>query len=248
MGLWALIATAFPVAVDLLHFVIFDDLNAVFVGWLSAPGVGAVVGILSIYAAFCVSLVFIGRLVPDIRLRTITLEDRDDSGRRRKTKTTWPQLLFFYPSLGFGVLMILLVANAVGIAEDASVFSEDAQMWLVLGATFVFFAHAIIAAIDIEPQHRVTEPGFSAVLVPTVLISELAINLAAAAWVVLLGDSELEQPGGVADLLVLVPLYLVFFAAPRFAFMSRCFTWPSLVSGLALVVWTVWQSLDVVAL
>lgn len=244
-------ATAFPVLVDVLHFFLFELLNQPLRAMLGAPSIGATLALLGMYLAFSVSLYFVARLKPELAVKTLTLHTRGDDGRARVTKTTWPQMLFFYPSFGFGILMIMAVVTATGVAASDSAVSEGFQQFAVVAAIVIFFIQLGGMFSDIEPRHAANEPGYLAVLVPTVLVSEIMLNLSVALWHRFLGlDASGPQPSApsAAGFVVAAPLFLLFFAVPRFTIMSRSFSWPGLVSALALAMWELWHLLAVAPL
>jgi hypothetical protein len=243
---YELAATAFPVVVDVVHFFLFDLLNRPLRALLATPSVGAVLALLGLYLAFSVSLYFVGRLRPEMALKTLMLHSRGDDGRVRATKTTWPQFLFFYPSFGFGILMITAIVGASGMTGASSAVSEHWQQIAIVGGVVVFIVQLGGMLTDIEPRYAANEPGYLATLVPVVLVSEVMLNLSVALWHRFLGlDANGPAPPSpsVAGFLVAAPLFLLFFAVPRFTVMSRSFSWPGLFTALGLALWELWQIL-----
>ncbi len=76
------------------------------------------------------------------------------------------------------------------------------------------------------------------------------INVSVAGWQYLFGDFSREiisnRPGRVLDFIFAYPLFLLFFASPRFMFLRRNFTWYSLTGALLIIGYFVWRSLDYV--
>lgn len=248
---WELAATGFPVAVDVVHFFLFDLLNHPLRELLATPSIGAMLALLGMYFAFAVSLFFVGRLRPELAIKTLTLHTRDDDGRERSTKTTWPQFVFFYPSFGFGILMIMAIVTASGMTAKESGVSEGMQQLAIGGGLVVFFVQLGAQLTDVEPRHSANEPGYFATLVPVVLISEVMLNLSVALWHRFLGLDAAGPSHAAPSLigfLVTAPIFLLFFAVPRFTLMSRSFSWPGLFSGLALALYELWQLLAVAPL
>ncbi len=244
-GPWALASTLCPVVADVVHFVVFDDLNARLSGVLQAPGTASVVLLAGLYALWLVSLVFVGRLVPETPMPVGETTLREGS-LTRKVRFAWPKLLFFYPSLAFGLVCMMSIVQATGGLGEAAAMTEGLQD-AALGAGLVLFvAHIIIAAVDVRPRHALGHPAHFGVLLPVVLVGEVMLNLATALFLNAFGPDP-AKPAQVAEaagrstseLVLAVLLFLVFFAAPRFTALSRHFTWPSLVSGFALVVWEI---------
>ncbi len=243
---WEIAATLFPVAMDGIHWLVFDPVNDWFRGLLERPSTASLAGLFAVYIAYLVAIVLIGRLESDIRLKTVVLESYDKERRRTtRTKTTWPQILFFYPSVGFGMAFLVVVWNALGVGEEVSPYSDDVQMYVSFAMALLIMAHIVIVAIDYRPRHRSDQPGYFAVLVPTVLISELALNLSTAFWYHFFASDEPcpDEPRGLA-MVAIFPLFLLCFAAPRFTFMSKHFTWLSVLSALALIFYEVWETFD----
>lgn len=239
-------ATLIPVLVDLVHFLAFDLLNRPLRGMLAHPSTAAAAGLVGLYLAYALSLYSLGRLKPEIALRTVELRVRDEDGRLSATKTTWPQLLFFYPAFGFGILMVVAVAISAGIASEEAEGST-APMVVVGAALVVFFIHVGGMVRDPTPRYSARQTEYLWVLVPCLLVSEVMLNLSVALWHRFLGlDATAPAPGApsLAGFIVAAPLFLLFFAVPRFTLLSRSFTWPSLASALALALWELWELLE----
>ncbi|MDP7034729.1 MAG: hypothetical protein QF752_09585 [Planctomycetota bacterium] len=255
-------ATLFPVAADVIHWWFFEDLNSWLRGLLETPSTFSLAVILGIYAAYVYSLWTVRWLEPEVALKKFSFEYKDDAGFVKKMTATWPKVVFFYPSFAFGILMLMLVGETIGLNEISASsyggasgpeelalpFSEDTAMWvLILVVCFFIFAHAPALALDDKPRYRSTQWGYVKTLMIAVLLGELALNLSAAAWVHFLYDPKKIPDRDALALIGALPLFLLFFASPRFTFMSRNFTWPTLLSGLALVIWEVWESLEYIA-
>lgn len=238
-------ATLIPVLVDLVHFLAFDLLNRPLRGMLAHPSAAAAGALVALYLAYALSLYYLGRLKPEIALRTIELRVRDEDGRLSATKTTWPQLLFFYPSFGFGILMVIGVAMSAGIAgEEAE--GSTAQMVVVGAALVVFFIHVGGMVRDATPSYSARQTEYLWVLVPCLLVSEVMVNLSVALWHRFLGldaTGPASEDPSVAGFIVAAPLFLLFFAIPRFTLLSRSFTWLSLASALTFCLWELWELL-----
>ncbi len=252
-GPWAVAAMLFPVVADGVHFFVFDALNERWLRVLNTPGTGAVTLLAGLYALWLVSLVFVGWLEPSspTPMGEATLRE---GLRTRKVRFAWPKLLFFYPSLLFGLVCMMAIFQATGgmaSAAAAGAVPEGLQD-VALGAGLVLFvSHIIIAAVDVRPRFPAGHPGHFGVLVPVVLVGEVMLNLATALFLRAFGPdpAKPEQLASAAarstsELFLAVMLFVLFFAGPRFTALSRHFTWPSLVSGLALVVWEMHGLLD----
>lgn len=245
---WEVAATLFPLAADLVHWALFEPLNDWIRSLLETQGTRPALLLLGTYLAWLVSLVLVGRLEPEVRLRPLELAVRDRDGRARRLRTSWPKLLFFYPSLLFGAVWLMLLARCAGLTSRAPVMSDGAQQAVLLAAAGLFIGHCVIAAVEVRPRHAAGTPGHLAVLVPVVLVGELTLNLATAAWLVLFAPGPAEQPVRSPGTFALaLPLFLLCFAGPRFAFLSRHFTLPALLGGLGFVAWEVWETLAQVA-
>jgi len=242
---WAIAAGLYPVAMDGVHWLVFDDLNDRFRQLLGSPGQATILGMLGLYLGYIIALGFVGRLKPEIKLKTVTLTGYDEkTGRKTTTKTTWPDLLFFYPSFGFGIILVMGAVTVSGMALDNSPVSEGWQKLAVFGTVGLFFAHLTVKFGGIEARHPASKPRYLFYLIPTVLVSEVMLNLSTALWYRFFGPEAGAPAPDNPDLAVsfafALPLFLLFFAAPRFTFMSKSFTWPSLVSGVALALYELW--------
>lgn len=242
---WAIAAGLYPVAVDGVHWLVFDNLNDRLRQLLLSPGQTTIIAMLGLYLTYIIALGFVRRLKPEIKLKTVTVTSYDEKTHRKTTvKTTWPEILFFYPSFGFGLIMIMGAVTVSGMTQDNSPVSEGWQQLAVFGMTGLFFAHLTVKFVDFEARHAATRPRYLLYLIPTVLVSEVLLNLSTALWYRFLGPEAgapaPDNPDVVLSFAFAVPLFLLFFAAPRFTFMSKSFTWPSLISGVALVLYELW--------
>ncbi len=248
---WEIAATIFPFVVDAIHFFFFEQLNGVLRGVLATPGTASAVLLVCLYFGWLVSLVAVGTLVPETQLKPLALTVREKDGRVSTLATTWPKFVFFYPSLLFGLLFMMLIIQATGMDLNAPAVSENVQSFVIGGAVLLFIAHCIVAAVDGTPKHVATSPTFFIVLVPVVLVGEIVLNLATAAWLHYFGADAKDlaeasaRSGG--ELVFGSIFFLLVFAGPRFTFLSRHFTVLSLASGLAFVIWEVWLTLDRIA-
>lgn len=252
---WEVASGLLPVVLDAAHLAVFEPLNALLRGLLAAPGPLAVVVLAGAYLGWLVTLALVGTLAPEAPPPTLELTTRAADRRTTTTRTTWPRLVFFYPSLLFGVLLVMLIVRATGDL-DAPAVPAGLQDLALGAAVLLFFAHVVVAAVDVTPRHPPTGRAHFVVLVPVLVVGELVLNLATAAWLHLFGVAADAAPADVAaaaarsggELAVALLLFLPVFAGPRFTALARSFTLTSLASGLALVVWEVWGTLDRVAL
>lgn len=244
-------ATALPVVVDVVHFFLFDLLNEPLRAMLRRPSEVSVLVLLGSYLAFAVSLFFLGRLRPEGPIATVVVTTRGDDGRERTTKTSWPELLFFYPSMGFGIVMIMAAVQATGMMETKGGLDAPWPAVAGVGMGIVFVVHLAASMTDIEPRYASNEPRYLTTLLPVLLISELMLNLSVALWHRFLGldaGGKTAASPSVAGFLVAAPLFLLFFAIPRFTILRRSFTWPSLASALAFALYELWQLLKIAPL
>jgi hypothetical protein len=242
---WAIAAGLYPVLMDGVHWLVFDKLNDRLRQLLLSPGETTIIAMLGLYLTYIVALGFVGRLKPEIKLKSVTLTSYDEKTRRTTSvKSTWPDILFFYPSFGFGIILIMGAVTVSGMAQDTSPVSEGWQKLAVFGAAGLFFAHLTVKFGGFEARHPATRPRYLFYLIPTVLVSEVMLNLSTALWYRFFGPEAGAPAPDNPDVLIsfafAVPLFLLFFAAPRFTFMSKSFTWPSLISGVALALYELW--------
>lgn len=242
---WAIAAGLYPVLMDGVHWLLFDEINDRLRQLLLSPSQATIIAMLGLYLTYVVALGFVGRLKPEIKLKTVTLTSYDEeTGQKTSVKATWPDILFSYPSFGFGIIMIMGATTISGMALDNSPVSEGWQKLAVFGASGLFFAQLAVRFSGIEARHPATRPRYLFYLIPTVLISELMLNLSTALWYRFLGPEAgapaPDNPDVLLSFAFAVPLFLIFFAAPRFTFMSKSFTWPSLISGVALALYELW--------
>ena len=138
--------------------------------------------------------------------------------------------------------MIMTCAEVSGLHLRESPISEDWQDFALLGGLGIFFLGILMKPFQAARYHS-HEARYFLYLIPTVLISEVMLNVSVALWIHYLGGASeppIEDPSMGASLLVGLPLFLIFFASPRFTFMSKNFTWLTLTSGLGLAIYEFW--------
>ena len=227
---WEIAATLFLVCLDVAHWFAFEPLNRALRRFLLEPSPTSVWVLLGLYTAYIAATFFIKRLKPD---------SGDEKPKR------WQEVLFLYPTFGFGILLVTTCANVSGMADDNPPISEDLQGGLMVGAVLLFLVHAVVAAMPMKPKIDVDRPDYLLTLVPTMLISELMLNLSVGIWYLFfLPESPIEDPSKGLSFAFGAPLFLLCFAAPRFTLLSRSFTITGLASGLALALYELWQLLD----
>jgi len=249
---WEFAATVFVLLVDAAHRHWFDALNARLRDLLRQPSEFAAAVILGGYVCYLLSLYFIGRLEPTRRPAPVTFEFKEKDGRRTKTTTTWPKVLFFCPSIGFGIVVLMAASTVMGFGEEGSPVSDDWQQAAILGGVALVFVHIALAVIDLKPRYASGTAAYLAVLVPTVLVSEAMLNLSTAFWYRFLGPDAagpvIENPSAAGSFAFALPLYLLFFAAPRFTFIARSFSWATLASSVGTALFALWGLVKVAPL
>lgn len=248
---WEVAATLAILLIDGVHSRLFEPLNQLLRQVLKGPRWPATALVVGSYLAFLAGLYLVGRLQPTKALEPVTSTDMDGLGRKRTLTTTWPKLLLFYPSLGFALIVIMATLSVGGLMQSATDApgiappSDTVMAWLVTGMVVLLGVHAGLVVADLKPRYESGTPGYLAVLVPVVLVNEVVLNLSTAYWHRFLGldaaSKAIANPDLRASFLVAAPLYVIFFAAPRFTFLSRSFSWVSLASGLALTLDACWK-------
>lgn len=244
-----------PVIVDVADYFFFEHINQFLLNMLRTPSVKALSVMLGIYFMFIICIMLIELLIPDIRLKEVNIgyDIHDENGfitGRETVKTTWPDILFLYPSLGFGIIILLLIFSSLGLTSDSQVFTENQQYAFIWIAFIMFFIHLGTMFIKPEPRYKSNTPKYLVVYAPAVIICALVINVSVAAWQYLLGDPSLVpvagREGKLLDWFLALPIFLLFFSSPRFMFMSRHFNWLSMLSALMIIGYFIWKSLDYV--
>ena len=123
----AVLGTAFCVLSDVIHW-LFDDLNSILRAVLATPSETSIKWVLGLYLTYTLSLWLVSRLHEDIPLRTVKWSSYDEgTGRHSRVQSNWPDIIFLYPSFGFGVLMIMTCAEVSGLHLRESPIGEDWQ-------------------------------------------------------------------------------------------------------------------------
>jgi hypothetical protein len=155
-------------------------------------------------------------------------------------------MLFFYPSLGFGVVMIYAIVMATMTPDRQFTASDGLGSALTTTGALLFIVHCVVVSGAITPRTRwgSTDRAYLALLIPIVLMGELVLVFSSTPLITSF-DSDgsappIEGPSLAWSFVLMAPFYLIFFAAPRFTFMTKPFTWSSFASGVALALYSVW--------
>ena len=231
------LGTALFLIVDALHLIFFDELNGYFREILSTPGERSIVYILVLYFVYSLSLGFLSRLKSG---GPVT------SGQGFQ-ENEWPKIIHFYPSFGFGIIVILALVEAAGWSSGGEVsVSEGWEKTAILGGMAIYLLQLCLGTFDlIEPRYDSGQVRYYLYLIPCAVLAELMLNFSFALWLNSFGAGPdtppLENPSQTLSFLVMAPLFYVFFAAPRFIFMRLNYTWLTMVSGLALTFYELWR-------
>jgi hypothetical protein len=241
------LASLFPVLIDGIHVLSWGPLSEMFVTLLMTPSGLSGALVLGLYVLYVGSLICLQFLKPTVALETVVIESQDEvTGEWTETHTNWPTMLFFYPSLGFGIVMIYAMVMAMMPPDRQFTVSDGVGSAMATAGALLFIVHCVVVSGAITPKKRwgPTDRAHFGLLIPIVLIGELVLNFSNALLITTFGPDgvtpPIEDPSFAWSFVIMAPLYLVFFAAPRFTFMSKTFTWPSFASGFAFALYTVW--------
>ena len=239
---WAIAASVVPILLDGLILMIWEPLSAAFSELLQSPGYVSAYTIFGLYLLYVISLAMLGFLKPSRPIKSFVVEAVDaQTGRKTRTKMTWPEMLLVYPSVGFGVVMITAMTEGLFASPDMTV--DDHAAGLLVAATVLLIVHVGVWLGD-WPRYSPEQPRYLALLTPIVLIGGVTLNFSATLWDHMFmpdpGAAAVEDPSVLASFVVMSPIFLLFFAAPRFSFLKKSFTWPSFCSGLGLALFGLW--------
>lgn len=244
----------YPVVIDVLHFVFFDKINAWMNNLFTTPAQSSFFIIAGLYLGLVAAQVLLNLLIPDVPVKDLDITWKETSvtghSEKHSVKATWPQILFFYPTVGFFVIVFLLLLHASGLVTDKQVFTDDQLGFYLTAAVLVLGGQLVLFANPIRPRYRPDEWPYSLILIAVLILSAALVSLSVAGWTYLFGNPAVpvltHRPGKLADMFIAYPLFLLFFSSPRFMSLSRNFSWQGLLTGLILIGYFVWRSLDYV--
>lgn len=216
---------------------------------LADPASGAVWFILGGYLLYILALPLSGLLMnpqegssaaaPDKRTRKLL--------RKRLLRNPMDAFLMFLGA-GFGVIVVLLLAHALGLTGRQSPYSDNQQQAVIMGGALLAITHIAILAWKPRPRLTPDRPAYLAIELLALLVGSLSAWIAVAGWQHLLGgpDPVVRSGSRLPDMLIAFPLFLVFFSAPRFLFLRRNFNPYAFVGAMLLTVLYVWGSLEYV--
>lgn len=255
---WEFLALMVPLLADSTHYFFHNPLQDFYLNMFRNPThiVAGLCFLVAVYFGFIINLFLIEKLEPLIPLSVVTLnynETTRTGGRRTYThNTTWPRIIFDYPSVMFGITFFVGIIEYIRFAEKDQLVSDNVAFYLLLILVAMVIFHIIALAVSFSEKPKIppTSPRHLAWLIPIYLLNELALVFSTALWIYLFGSDKVDpnRTGKLFECIAIFPVYFFLFSAPRFTLLCRQFTWPNLISAIILVSWIVWQSLDYVAL
>jgi len=248
-----MLATLIFLCIDGLHLIFFDPINDYFLHVLHTPGNESIQIILGFYLLYALSLGFVSALKP-ADLGPVKRKKRRRKKRQKQQKGPprhWPKLISFWPTWGFGIMMIMVLGELSGWSSDAHLHISDSWEMLAMGGGFCIYMLQLALGLGdlIEPKHDSSKVRYYVYLIPCVIIAELMLNFSFAAWLYFFAPgpdtAPIQDPDMFWAFVIMGPLFYFLFAAPRFIFMRLNFTWMTLASGLALMLYELWRCLQI---
>jgi hypothetical protein len=239
-GLWgksagAILLTLFFVTADGLHWLFFEDLNLFFLDFLSTPSKEAVILILTLFVAYSIALGLLQTLESDTAPKSSRKKKKDDG------------INFSITTFGFGILLIMALAQITMGDHRGTALSEDWQAIGVAGGTGVLLLiYLPLGCVKwIKPRHGKDTARYYFYLVPTVIMGELMLNFSYAMWAFWLspdpGAPAVEDPNQLLSFIIIAPLFFLFFAGPRFIFWRLNNRGATMISSLWIAFYELWR-------
>ncbi len=155
-----------PLVVDAMDWVFFEEINGKILAVMREPSLFSIYVILVTYTVFVLAVVLLNLLESEYQVALFSFIDLEESksiGSRRlknTSKTTFPDLIFLYPTAGLGVIMILLTVYSSGITGDEMVVSENALAAFVFTGFIIFCLHLLLLANPLKPRLRSGTAGY----------------------------------------------------------------------------------------
>jgi len=168
----------------------------------------------------------------------------------RKLHTGRPyrlSVVLSYSSFGFAVMFLLMLAHTSGIIAGLDSGALDGDYDWIWGTAVVFaaLAYPILFVVDVDATVKPGTARFTAIQIAAVVAINAMLVAVGAFWEVYFFDSPGPPPEtrSLATMLFMYPLFLMFFASPRFVLILKDLSWVTLASALGSTAYYVWYSL-----
>ena len=225
------------VIVDLINMKLYPKIQTFLFHTLNSSQTKTVYTFLKIYMLFIILLVFIS-LMSSYSTEHFVIRD----------KSFWKKTSdIVYTLMIVGYLIILLYPAIQLISpgtEKANFTSKQQQIFMTI-FLILFFVAVIIAFIDWKPRFYQGKINYFLIYVPSLILVNFFLQFSSALWRYSFVGGTIQThtfKSQLLSFLLILPIYLLFFSAPRFLLLSKSFHWVSFASAVVSILFFAWKS------
>ena len=248
---WFWASLLFPIIIDYINARYYDLSVSWFLNIFKDSTLTSGWIIIIFYIGYILSLLTIGWLAPYKKYNPTSINvpvSKNYKGGLNKVS----QILFLYTSLGFGIILLMLLMHASGLFQEimessANSTSKDWMFWIGVGLFFIQF----FSTLGLKPKYNLGSYQYFIVFALNVIMAAVLVDLSTAGWIYFLASEIPPDPNRstkIIEFITLFFLYALFFAQPRLLFMNRGFSWLGFASALIAISYFLWNSLNLVEL
>ncbi len=232
--------------------IVIDGLNSAYIGKiqdffykiLEGKDTKSIFSLLGIYLIFIILLIFIGMMS--------SYEKQSYNSKSKRLIKKVSEYLTGIMIFGYGIILLMPSTNILGIGSDISAFSSNTQMIYFMILIVLFFTMIIFAFVNFKTRYVLGKSNYFYIYVPILILITLFVDFSAALWKYQLFDPEHiadpQRSSRILEFFILLPLYALFYAAPRFVLVRKSFNVFTFLSALFSTAYFVWKGLEFIEL
>jgi len=241
---WFWITVFVTIVIDSLNSAYIEKIQGFFYKILEGKDTKSIFSLLGIYLFFIVLLIFIGMMS--------SYEKQSYHSKSKRFIKKVSEYLTGIMIIGYGIILLMPSINILGMGSDTANFSSNTQMTYFMILIVLFITMIIFAFVNFKTRYVFGKSNYFYVYVPILIFITLFVDFSTALWKYQLFDPEhIADPhraSRILEFFILLPLYALFYAAPRFVLVRKSFNVFTFLSALFSTAYFVWKGLEFIEL
>ena len=233
---YILLTMLITLIIDVLNFLFYGKVQAFFHKMFASTQIKTVYFYLEIYLLFLILLLFISMMSS----YTNNMVIRD--------KTFWHkigEIVYALMIVGYMIILLYPVIQLISPGTEKANFTSKQQQVFMTLFLVLFFAAVMIAFIDWKPRFYLGKLNYFLIYVPILFLVNFFMQFSSALWQHSFQGTVVASETFKAkflSFLLILPIYLLFFSAPRFLMLSKSFHWVTFVLAIVSTLFFAWKS------
>ncbi len=224
------------IIVDLINMRYYSKIQGILFNILNSTQTKAVYTFLKINILFIFLLIFISIMSS----YTNNLVIREKSFWQKTGDIVYALMI-----IGYMIILLFPVIQLISPGTEKSNFTNKQQQIFLTLFLVLFFVAVMIAFIDWKPRFYLGKLNYFLIYVPILFLVNFFLQFSSALWRHNFQETVVSSETFKAkflSFLLILPIYLLFFSAPRFLLLSKSFHWLSFVSAVVSTLFFAWKS------